>query len=230
MKTRILIGVAVLGLASTSAQAQDVSGFRIEGRLGWGQTGAEATVPNPEDDEDETGDEFLVGSEKDSEVAYGFELGYDAQIGESLVLGAYAGLDLSDTLNCSELIADDLACWDSGRTFTLGVRAGVPIGSNSLIYAKGGYSNGKFGASYDPDLTDNDDEEPGEVFNFSEKRDGYHLGAGAEFGITKGLYGKLEYVYSDFGSSSYALDEDGDTNLDVSSDRHQVLVGVGMRF
>jgi opacity protein-like surface antigen len=51
-----------------------------------------------------------------------------------------------------------------------------------------------------------------------------HLGAGGEFGITKGLYGKLEYVYSNFGSSAYGLDEDDDTNLDVSSDRHQALV------
>lgn len=234
MKTRMLIGVAALGLANTSAQAQDLSGFRFEGRVGWGQTEATATVPNPDYDEDADADdivdEFLVGSEKDSEFAYGFELGYDAQIGESLVLGAYAGLDQSDTLNCSDLFEDDLACLDSGRTFTLGVRAGVPIGSRSLIYAKGGYSNGKFSATYDPDVTDNDEDEPGEVLDFSEKRDGYHLGAGAEFGIAQGLYAKLEYVYSDFGSGSYALDEDGDTNLDVSSDRHQVLVGVGMRF
>lgn len=228
MKAKFLIGAAVMGLASTSAQAQDLSGFRIEGRLGWEQSGAKAAVPNPEDDEDETGDEFLVGSEKDREFTYGFELGYDAQIGESLVLGAYAGLDLSDTLNCSELIEDDLACLDSGRTFTVGVRAGVPLGSRSLIYAKGGYSNGKFAANYDPDLTDNDEDEPGEVFDFSEKRGGYHLGAGAEFGITQGVYAKLEYVYSDFGSSSYRLDED--TALDVNSDRHQVLLGVGMRF
>lgn len=228
MKTIMLIGVAALALSSTSAQAQDLSGFRIEGRAGWEQNRAEATVPNPEDDEDETGDEFLVGSEKESEFAYGFELGYDAQIGESLVLGAYAGLDLSDTLICSELVEDDLACLDSGRTFTLGVRAGVPIGGSSMIYAKGGYSNGKFNADYDPDLSDNDDEEPGEVFDFSEKRDGYHLGAGAEIGLTMGLYAKLEYVYSDFGSSSYRLDED--TSLDVSSDRHQLLAGVGLRF
>lgn len=51
-----------------------------------------------------------------------------------------------------------------------------------------------------------------------------------EFGIANGPFGKLEYVYTDFGSSSYRLDEDAETNLDVSSDRHQVLVGVGRRF
>lgn len=59
-------------------------------------------------------------------------------------------------------------------------------------------------------------------------RRSYRIGAGAEFGIMQGVYAKLEYVYSDFGSSAYRLDED--TTLEVNSDRHQVLVGVGMRF
>lgn len=45
MKAIILIGVATLGLASTSAQAQDLSGFRIEGHLGWEQSGAK-TAPD----------------------------------------------------------------------------------------------------------------------------------------------------------------------------------------
>ncbi len=92
MKAIFLIGAAAMALAGTSAQAQDVSGFRIEGRLGWEKAGAEAVLPNPEDDEDETGDEFLVGKDKDDGPAYGVEIGYDFQIGDSLVVGAYAGV------------------------------------------------------------------------------------------------------------------------------------------
>lgn len=230
MKAIFLIGAAALGLVGTSAQAQDVSGFRIEGRLGWEQAGAEAVLANPEDDEDETGDEFLVGKDDEDGAAYGVEVGYDMQIGDSFVVGAYGGVDLSDSNICSELVEDDLACAELGRTFTAGVRAGVPIGKNSLIYAKGGYSNGKLDLTYDPDVTDNDDEEPGEIAAFSEKRDGYHLGAGAEVGITSSIYAKLEYVYTDYGSDSYLLDEEEEASVDVQSDRHQVLVGLGLRF
>ncbi len=230
MKAIFLIGAGALFLAGTSAQAQDVSGFRIEARLGWEKAEVEATIPNPNDDEDETGDEFITASESDSSAAYGFELGYDAQLGESFVVGAYAGVDLSDSDICVELVEDDLACAELGRTFTLGVRAGVPIGPNSLIYAKGGYSNGKLDLSYDPDITDNEDDEPDEISRFSEKRDGYHLGVGAEIGLTSSAYAKLEYVYTDFGSESYLLDADEKVSLDAQSDRHQVLVGLGMRF
>ena len=96
----------------------------------------------------------------------------------------------------------------------------------------GGYSNGKFDATYDADVTDNDDEEPGAILDFSEKQGGFHLGAGAEVGLTEALYVKLEYVYTDYGSRSYRLEDmaAGDPGLDASSDRHQVVAGIGLRF
>lgn len=230
MKVIVLIGAAGLALASTSAYAQDVSGFRVEGRVGWETGSVDAAIPNPDDDEDEEGDEFLLASADDDRPSYGAEIGYDAQIGRSFVVGAYVGADFSSNSMCSELVEDDLACGELDRTFTVGLRAGVPIGENSLIYAKGGYSNGKFKASYDPDVTDNDDEEPGEVARFSDTRDGYHAGAGVEVGISSSVYAKLEYTYTDFGEGSYLLDEEDEVAFDMSTDRHQVLLGLGVRF
>ncbi len=91
----------------------------------------------------------------------------------------------------------------------------MPLGERSLIYVKGGYSNGKFDALYDSDVTDNDDEEPGAILDFSEKQGGFHLGGGAEVGLTDSLYVKLEYVYTDYGSRSYLIEEveEGDDTL-----------------
>ena len=229
MKYPLLIAAALAGL-SAPAYAQDFSGFRIEGRLGWEQAGAEASFPNPDEDEAEEGDEFLSTSENDSALTYGVELGYDVQLGAGLVLGAYAGADLSDNEVCSELMGDDLACAGLERTFTIGARAGVPLGETSLLFVKGGYSNGKFDADYDGDVTDNDDEEPGEIERFSEKRGGYHLGGGLELGLTRRLYAKAEYVYTNFGSRSYLLGDPDEPGLDVSADRHQVMGGIGLRF
>jgi outer membrane immunogenic protein len=232
MKYSLMLAAAVAGVLAAPAYAQDLSGFRVEARGGWEQVGAKATIPNPDDDTDEDGDEFLTASDNDSGISYGLEIGYDAQIGSSFVLGAYAGADFADSDICGEVLADDLACAGLGRTFTVGARAGVPIGERSLIYIKGGYSNGKLDASYDADVTDNDDDTPGAIAKFDQTLDGYHVGAGFELGVTEKAYVKLEYVYTDYGSQSWLLGDDAeaDPTLKIGSDRHQVLAGVGLRF
>ena len=232
MKYQVMIAATVAGILAAPAYAQDLSGFRIEGRLAWEQAGTKATLPNPDDDEDEEGDEFLTASDEGSDPAFGVELGYDALIGSSFVLGGYVGADLSDSAMCAELIEDDLACASLERTFNVGARAGLPIGETSLVYVKGGYSNGKFETSYDADVTDNDDDEPGAIEEFSETQGGYHVGGGVEVGLTESLYVKLEYVYTDYGSRSYLLEdmEAGEAGLEASSDRHQVVAGIGLRF
>lgn len=55
-------------------------------------------------------------------------------------------VSLSDGQSCSELLGDDLACAGLGRTFTIGARAGVPIGQNSMLYAKAEYVYTNFGS------------------------------------------------------------------------------------
>ena len=232
MKYQVLIVAAMAGVLAAPAHAQDLSGFRVEGRLGWEQVGTKASLPNPDEDEDEDGDEFLIASDESSDPSFGIELGYDAQISSTFVLGGYLGADLSDTEMCGELIEDDLACTSLERTFTVGARAGVAIGETSLVYVKGGYSNGRFEALYDGDVTDNDDDEPGAIEDFAGSTDGFHVGGGVELGLTESLYAKLEYVYTDYGNRSYRLEDmDADLpGLEVSSDRHQVVAGIGLRF
>lgn len=232
MKYQLMIAAAAAGMMATSAQAQDVSGFRIEGRLGWEQVGTTASLPNPDEDEDEDGDELLIATDDGSDPSFGVELGYDAQIGSFFVLGAYAGADLSDTEMCSELIEDDLACTELERTFTVGARAGIEVAETSLIYVKGGYSNGKFKTIYNADVTDDDDTNAAANEEFSGTQDGFHLGGGFELGLTESLYAKLEYVYTDFGSRSHLLEDmDNDApGLKLASDRHQVIAGIGLRF
>lgn len=232
MKFQLMIAAAAASLVAAPAYAQDLTGFRVEARGGWEKVGVDATIPNPDDDEDVEGDEFLTGSDNDSGLTYGVELGFDAQVGSSLVLGAYAGADFSDSGICGELIEDDLACTGIERTFTIGARAGVPLGERSLVYVKGGFSHGKLETTYDFDVTDNDDDTPGAIAEFSDTLGGYHVGGGVEVGVTQSLYLKLEYLYTDYGSQSYLLGDDAaeDPTIKVGSDRHQVVAGVGFRF
>jgi outer membrane immunogenic protein len=231
MKYKLMIGAALVA-ASAPAYAQDVSGFRVEGRASWDRSGSDFIFPNPDfDEDDEDSEEFLTGSDKRSDVTFGGELGYDFQIGSSFVLGAYAGADFSSGSACVELVEDDMACSGLDRTLTVGARAGVPIGGSSLIYVKGGYSNGKLDVAYDPDLTDNDDDEPGDVFEFSETLSGYHAGGGIEVGITPSVYVKAEYLYTDYGSRDFGIGTAATAPLlTVATDRHQVFAGIGLRF
>ncbi len=53
---------------------------------------------------------------------------------------------------------------------------------------------------------------------------GYHLGIGAELAVAAGLYGRLEYVHTDYGE----LEFDGERLGELT--RGQLMVGVGLRF
>lgn len=228
----LMFATVLAGSLAVPAQAQDLAGLRFEARAGWEQVATSASLPNPDEDEDEDGDELLVASDKGSDPSFGVELGYDLQVGSSFVLGGYAGAELSNTEMCVELVEDDLACTELERTFTLGLRAGVALGESSLVYLKGGYSNGKFATSYNADVTDDDEDDAVANEAFSGSRGGVHVGGGVELGLTESLYAKLEYVYTDYGSRSHwleDLDEDG-PGLKLSSDRHQVVAGIGLRF
>ncbi|OYW44872.1 MAG: hypothetical protein B7Z08_06865 [Sphingomonadales bacterium 32-68-7] len=237
MKYKLMIAAAAMGAVvalSAPAYAQDLSGFRIEARGGWNQSSTDLSLPNPDYDEDndEPIDEFLTASETESDIAYGAEIGYDFQIPYGPVLGVYAGVDFAGGETCAELIEDDLACAGIDRTITLGARAGLPLGETSMIFVKGGYSNGKFAATYDEDVTDNDDADAGDIFEFDEDLGGWHAGGGLEFGLTRRLYAKLEYTYTSYGSQEYrpdGADEDSDA-LEIGTDRHLVVAGVGLRF
>lgn len=229
-----MTGIAALLVAGLAvpAGAQDLGGFRIEARAGWDRTGGGFSIPNPDyDEDDDDSPEFLEGSRNDNSITYGGEVGYDYQFRGGPVIGIYAGADFSDGAQCLELVEDDLACSSLGRTFTVGARAGMALGRSSLIYVKGGYSNGKMGAFYDPDLTDNDENQPGPVYEFSKTKGGYHVGGGVQVGLTENLYAKLEYVYTDYGSRSDTIGTGtGAPTLVTDLNRHQVLAGVGVRF
>lgn len=208
------LSVAVSALAAPVAaqEAPAGAGARAELRAGYDHVSLGIDYDDGTDAFDE--------SDGTSGVAYGVEIGYDVPV-NGVLLGAYAGVDFATTDYCSEVFGEDEACLESGRNFTLGVRAGAPVGNSGLVYAKGGYSSGRLELTYD------DFEDILEDFEGGENLDGFHLGAGAEFAFAGNTYGKLEYVYTDYGSSEYS-----DTDFDIGADltRHQVMVGVGIRF
>ena len=68
-----------------------------------------------------------------------------------------------------------------GRSLYAGARLGVPIGGRGLVYAKGGYANGRFSgpATY--------------------TGDGWRIGGGGELALTGRFFLRAEFRYSDYG-------------------------------
>ncbi len=217
----ILPAVAVF--AAVPAYAQNM-GFspRIELRAGHDELRAEVEIEDGAFTEDVS----------ENGIGYGVEAGVDFQVTSTLLVGAYAGIDLSSIDDCSEAFTDvfDSAetCIKAGRNFTAGARAGLPLGDGGLIYVKGGYSNAKIEASFIDDTTDVDSQ----LFSDSETVAGYHLGAGFELGLgVLGLgdnfYIKGEYVHTRYKNAFKSQFSDGES---FDPTRHQLLAGFGIRF
>jgi len=211
-KLVLLTPLAAL-IAATPAFAQDtaanLTGPRIELRTGWDHVDLDAAY------DDGTGVEAGEGGE--SGISFGGEVGYDAQVG-GVLLGAYAGVDFTTADHCEAVFGNDEACLEVGRNIQLGVRAGVPIGQNAAAYVRGGYSNGRLAFTY----TDGSDE-----LEIGQNLDGFHLGAGFEVGLGGNLYASGQYLYTNYGGVDYA---DPDLEYAIDTDRHQVLVGLGIRL
>lgn len=213
MHSKYVLAAALAALA-TPALAQDTgsTGFRAEVRAGYDNAQLNVDYDDGTDSFDE--------SDGTSGIAYGGEIGFDFDLG-GVVVGPYAGIDFANTDYCSELFGEDELCIEAGRNITAGLRLGAQVSPNALIYAKGGYSNGRVTLAYEDfeGILDN--------FEESDSLDGFHIGAGAEVGFSGSTYGKLEYVYTNYSSANY---QDTDFSAGADLSRHQVLVGFGVRF
>jgi outer membrane immunogenic protein len=211
MKIKYLL-VAATVFTATPAMAQTFTGPRVEAQIGYQDTQFDGSV----DGEEAEGQDSLKS------VPYGGEVGFDIQMGNSFVVGGYAGLLFGGDKVCDELFGNDEICAGSGRTFTIGGRAGVPIRKNGLIYGKLGYTNTRLKATYE------DFDEILESVSESGSMDGFHLGAGFELAAgTSGVYVKGEYTYTMYNGANSAVD---DVDFDADAHRHQALIGVGFRF
>lgn len=162
-------------------------------------------------------DTFTAGDDDDGDnsedgAAYGVALGYDANL-NGLVLGIEAGLaDSSVSASATDLLEDgDELTLAAGRDIYAGLRVGLPISEALMVFAKGGYTNQRFSATYTLD----DDTETS-----SENLDGFRLGGGVEFDLGQ-PFARIEYQYSDYGSF---------TDAELETNRHQVMLTAGLRF
>lgn len=202
---------ALLAGVALPAQAQDVpsyTGPRAEVRLSYDFVGAGfRSTLNPQG-------RGTFGDDTSNEgTNVGAEVGFDFATGPALV-GVYGGAEFGETqINA---LARPYR-FDTGTNYTLGARAGI-ISRGVLVYAKGGYSN----AQLKPVVLTGGN---AALFNgFDRNRDGFHAGAGAEFGLSSRLYGKVEYLHHRYDRASISTTEE------VRFSRNQLIAGLGLRF
>lgn len=150
---------------------------------------------------------------------FGGQVGYDYAIGGRSLVGVFGSYDLSNDKECA-IAATTTGCFKTNRNIEAGARVGEVFGGSNLVYLKGAYVNGKFGASVT-------DESTNITVSDHEKRDGWRAGVGVEHQLGRYAYAKLEYNYSRYNRFHGAV---GPDDVSVRPSRQEVLGGIGFRF
>jgi outer membrane immunogenic protein len=226
---KVFLAALIAGTAATPALAQPAgeaspfTGLRVEGLVGYDSLRSGDKSNDGVDTNDDEGDESIDG------VAFGAGVGYDFDLG-----GVVAGVEAEYTESTGEQDSDETidgvafnSGIETGRDLYVGGRIGFRVRPTTLVYGKAGYTNTSVEANI---------EGGGDRFEFDTNVDGYRLGAGVEQLIGPRSFAKLEYRYSKYNNLDFSDDfdlddfdsEDFDTDIDL--DRHQVMVGFGLRF
>ena len=156
----VAFAVAGLSISSVVEARNAFTGPHVEAIVGYDQT------------------DVAPGRGAANGVIYGIGGGYDVALG-AVRLGGEAEINESSG---DEIVAG--SAQRVGRSLYLGGRFGIPIIDSALLYAKGGYANGRFLGPAD--------------YTGS----GFRIGGGAEVAITNTVFGRAEYRYSDYGQTA----------------------------
>ena len=220
MTIRTLAGVAALavalGAAAASAETGAFAGFSIGAQGGWQDDRLSGTgrVVVPGTGETPTpGVSIFDVRENGSGFAGGIFIGYDGEVGSNIVLGGELGvnwgggsIDLNPFGPRAEI--------SPKRTVDLTARGGVLVAPESLLYVRGGYSNGRYTLRI------------GDA-GISENRDGWTLGGGFEQAIGNNVSARIEYRHSDYGRDESV---DGNARFEGKLSRNQVMGGIAYRW
>lgn len=149
----------------------------------------------------------VLGAGK-SGVEYGLGLGYDFDVAENFFIGLDGNIDESSTKACVDnlIVLGDRTCAKTGIDLSGGARMGFKTGELAKLYVLGAYTRARVKASY---------ELAGTTTSVGDWGDGWRVGAGYQLTFKNGVYGKIEYRYSDYQGGFK---------------RHNVIAGVGYQF
>ena len=203
MRKYLLSAALLASAAATPAFAQEAAPFtgpHIEGLVGYDDV-----------------------SEGYGDLMYGISGGYDFQLGGVIagIEGEFADSEVKGTANDLITTGDSFRL-NTDRDLYIGARVGFTVTPSTLLYAKGGYTNAKFEGRFNDGA--------GTIYNNGVTADGYRIGAGIEQKFN--LFGPSGFVKAEYRYSNYKNLDIGQNDFDLETDidRHQAVVGVGVRF
>jgi len=200
--TVIALAIAAIPASAMAQEANPFQGFSVGGVAGYDHVRvSDGTVRESADG-----------------VTYGITVGYDYAVVGNGTIGIEAEVaDASTKKRYTNLLVNgDVGTVSVGRDLYAGVRGGVALGANTMLYAKGGYINTRGTVTY----TDN----AGTNLAASDDLDGFRVGAGVEYAFGR-FAARAEYRYSDYGNFKV---NGVDTGVDAQ--RHQAVVTLLTRF
>jgi outer membrane immunogenic protein len=168
MFSRFVLAAAVAATFTSPVLAQDISGFRVEGILGWDSV-------KVEDAGSKAGFAFGIGAGYDFAVAPTVSLGIDGEWMDST-----GDLEVTDGVDSAKLSAQS--------DLYIGARITGKVADNVTVFGKAGYANANFKLSSNVAGFD----------TLSENLDGFRLGIGAQYLFASGLYAGAEYRYTNY--------------------------------
>ena len=189
----------MVGFIPVAANAQAFDGPSVGIEAGW----LHNTVRNPTTD---AGKVPLDGSRDAAMV--GINLGYDKTFNH-LVVGAETDINFGSKDAVHQTGSGYDYRIDPRRSFDATVRAGYLVTPQTLVYARGGYTNDRIRTTISDTST---------LTVVSQNRGGWLVGGGVERAIMPHLSARIEYRYADLSHG------------DGKYDRHQILTGLNWRF
>ncbi len=168
------------------------------------------------------GGPFPANSDPDGFI-FGGHVGYNLQRG-SIVYGIEADIEFGDVSGSYTDLTGDTSTGSAEMNWQGSLRARVGVIHNgALFYATAGWAFGDF------------DFKGGPAFliccGYSDTVSGWTVGGGAEWMIAKNLSARIEYRYTDFGSSSGGLAPFfPEVSMPVDLTMHAIRGGASYRF
>ena len=203
-KKQVAFGVASATASLVSAgpvfaaEGNTWTGFNVYGGIGYNTLRSKETTYNDSADFDNPA--YFSGTHSKSKFSGQVGAGYDAQISNKLVLGVFAEYNFAKpetrmsavgyydnyTYNTSTKVKDAMS---------LGLKLGMPLGANDLLYVAGGISRAKiqvrnheeYNANYNWDA------------NKNKTKTGAFFGLGLEHKLNSNLSVVADYRYTNFG-------------------------------
>ncbi|HYG85975.1 MAG TPA: outer membrane beta-barrel protein [Azospirillum sp.] len=209
----VFLATAVLGFTAVEANAQGSGASAFNGPYvglqgGYGNTSVEAKVTD--------GIDTASGKEDKGAFIGGLFAGYG--VTHNKFYGGVEAEGLFSANEYSETFGGITGKIEQQQSVGLSARLGYTVTDNVLLYGRAGWVWTKFEASLSDGL---DTISEDDWFN------GPRLGAGAEFTLGNGLFGRVEYTHTWYNEKTY---RDGPVSVSFEGKENLFMAGVGYRF